>query len=154
VKLRRRTFLAAAGCLAGGIGLSTMAGRAHATPAELSVALKKVTGGATLRPGRVTLEIPPLVENGNSVPLSVVVESPMTTVNHVRAIHVFAEKNPLPNVISIYLGPRSGRARIATRVRLADTQKVLAVAEMSDGSFWSDSRDVTVTLAACTEAVI
>jgi sulfur-oxidizing protein SoxY len=69
----------------------------------------------------------------------------------VKSIHVVTEKNPLPNVVSVYLGPQSGRARFATRVRLADTQKVLAIAEMSDGSFWSDSVDVVVTLSACLE---
>ncbi len=154
MKPRRREFLVAAGCLAGGIGLATVAGRAHANPAALGTALQKVTGGASIRSGKVKLDIPPLVENGNSVGLSVSVESPMTAADHVKAIHVLAEKNPLPNVISIYLGPRSGRARITTRVRLADSQQVMAVAELSDGSFWSDTRDVVVTLAACTESVI
>lgn len=149
----RREFLLAAGCLAGGIGLATVAGRARATPAALSAALQQVTGGATVRPGKVKLDLPPLVENGNSVALSVAVESPMTAADHVRAIHVLAGMNPLPNVISVRFSPRSGRARIATRVRLADTQKVVAIAEMSDGTFWSDSKDVTVTLAACTEEV-
>lgn len=154
MKPRRREFLVAAGCLAGGIGLATVAGRVHANPAALGAALQKVTGGASIRSGKVKLDIPPLVENGNSVGLSVSVESPMTAADHVKAIHVLAEKNPLPNVISIYLGPRSGRARITTRVRLADSQQVMAVAELSDGSFWSDTRDVVVTLAACTESVI
>jgi len=85
------------------------------------------------------------------VPLSVAVESPMTAADYVKAIHVFAERNPLPNVLSVYLGPRSGRARVATRVRLADTQTVLAIAQLSDGSFWSDSVNVVVTLSACLE---
>jgi len=75
----------------------------------------------------------------------------MTTPDHVKAIHVFTEKNPLPEVISVFLGPRAGRASISTRVRLADTQAVIAVAELSDGSFWSASADVIVTLAACLE---
>ena len=132
---QRRDFLVAAGRLAGGIGLAAVA------------------GGAQLRSGRVRLELPPLVENGNSVALTVTVDSPMTVEDHVKAIHVLAEMNPLPHVLSVHLGPRSGRARIASRVRLADTQKITAIAEMSDGSFWSDSRDVVVTLAACTEEV-
>jgi sulfur-oxidizing protein SoxY len=139
--------------LAGGIGLAAVAGSARATPAALSAAIRKVTGGATVSPGKVALVLPPLVENGNSVALSVAVESPMTAADYVRAIHVFAEMNPLPNVISIRFGPRSGRASIATRVRLADTQKIVAIAELSDGTFWSDSKDVVVTLAACTEEV-
>jgi len=113
--------------------------------------MRRVTGAATVRRGRVKLDLPPLVENGNSVALKVVVDSPMTPADHVKAIHVFAEMNPLPNVISLHFGPRSGRARIATRIRLADSQTVSAIAEMSDGSFWSGSADVVVTLAACLE---
>ena len=149
----RRDFLVAAGCLAGGAGLAGRGGSAQATPAAAQEAMRRVTGAATVRRGRVKLDLPPLVENGNSVALKVVVDSPMTPADHVKAIHVFAEMNPLPNVISLHFGPRSGRARIATRIRLADSQTVSAIAEMSDGSFWSGSAAVTVTLAACTEEV-
>ena len=85
------------------------------------------------------------------MPLAVSVESPMTAADHVRAIHVFTEKNPQPEVVSFHLGPRAGRASVATRVRLADTQTVVAVCELSDGSFWSGRADVVVTLAACLE---
>jgi sulfur-oxidizing protein SoxY len=85
------------------------------------------------------------------VPLSVSVESPMTEADHVKAIHVFTERNPQPNVINAYLGPRAGRARIETRARIADTQTVTAIAQLSDGSFWSDRVDVVVTLSACLE---
>jgi sulfur-oxidizing protein SoxY len=73
----------------------------------------------------------------------------MTAADHVRAIHVFTQRNPLPDVVSVHLGPRAGRAGISTRVRLADTQSVTAIAQMSDGSFWSDSAEVVVTLSAC-----
>src|SRR5262249_11765632 len=103
------------------------------------------------RKGKVTLDIPPIVENGNSVSLEVKVESPMTLDDHVKAIHVINEKNPLPNVIGVRLGPRAGRATIATRMRLADSQKVIAIADPSDGTFWSDDVDVIVTIAACLE---
>ena len=96
-----------------------------------------VLGEAEARPGKVTLDIPALVENGNAVPLTVSVESPMTADDHVKAIHVFNEKNPQPHVISVALGPRAGRARMSTRIRLADSQQVVAIAEMSDGSFWT-----------------
>jgi sulfur-oxidizing protein SoxY len=126
-------------------------GSAHATPAAMQDAIRKVVGQAQVRRGRVKLDVPPLIDNGNAVALSVAVESPMTPADHVRAIHVFAEKNPLPNVVSVYLGPRSGRANIATRVRLADSQAVIAIAELSDGSLWSDSAEVVVTLGACLE---
>ena len=119
--------------------------------AAFQAALRKVVGDARVRPGKVKLDVPPLIDNGNAVPLAVVVESPMTPADHVKAIHVFTEKNPQPNVVSVRLGPRSGRASIATRVRLADTGTVVAIAELSDGSFWSDSAEVVVTLSACLE---
>jgi len=119
--------------------------------AAFQAALRNIVGDSQLRRGRVKLQLPPLIDNGNSVPLSVAVESPMTPLDHVKAIHVFTEKNPLPEVVSVYLGPRAGRARMSTRVRLADTQTVLAIAQLSDGSFWSDSAEVVVTLSACLE---
>ena len=113
--------------------------------------IRRVTGGAVIREGRVKLDVPPLVENGHLVPLGVTVESPMTEADHVREVHVFTEKNPLPEMISFFLGPRAGRASISTRVRLADTENVVAIARMSDGSWWSDTQFVIVTLAACLE---
>jgi sulfur-oxidizing protein SoxY len=95
-----------------------------------------------------------LVENGNTVPLTISVDSPMTTDDYVRSIHVFNEKNPQPNIGHFYLGARAGRAQISTRIRLADSQKITAIAHLADGSFWSASADVVVTLAACTEELI
>lgn len=145
----RRDFIVAGGLA--GLGLAAGAGEARATPEAMAQAMRQVTRGAPVRAGRVKLTLPPLVENGNSVPLAVTVDSPMTPADHVRAIHVFTEKNPLPNVVSVHLGPRAGRASIATRVRIADTQTVTAVAELSDGSFWSGSTPVVVTLSACLE---
>jgi sulfur-oxidizing protein SoxY len=126
---------------------------ANATPDAMTAAIKDVVGEARIRPGRVTLDIPPLVENGNAVPVAVSVESPMTEADHVRAIHVFNEKNPQPHVFNAWLGPRNGKAVIATRIKLADAQKVVAIAETSQGEFWSASADVIVTIAACTEDV-
>jgi len=119
--------------------------------AAFQAALKRVVGDAKVTHGRVKLTLPPLIDNGNSVPLSVVVESPMTDADHVKAIHVLTEKNPLPDVVSVELGPRAGRATFATRVRLADTQTVTAIAQTSDGAFWSDTAEVVVTLSACLE---
>jgi sulfur-oxidizing protein SoxY len=144
----RREFL-----LAAGVGLASLVTvtPARATPAEMQEAIRKVVGSARVNPGRVRLELPPLSENGNSVPLAVSVESPMTAADHVKAIHLFTEKNPQPDVVSFRLGPRAGRANVATRIRLADTQTVTAIAELSDGSFWSASAAVVVTLAACLE---
>jgi len=122
-----------------------------ATPAAVQDAIRKLTGGAPVAKGKVRLDVLPLIENGNSVVLSVSVDSAMTPAEHVKAIHVFALQNPLPNVVSVYLGPRSGRARFTTRVRVADSQMLHAVAQLSDNSFWSDSVEVIVTLPACSE---
>lgn len=124
---------------------------AQSGPAAMGAAILKVTGGAKVQTGKVKLDVPPLSENGNAVAMSVSVDSPMSATDYVKAIHVFTEKNPQPNVISIRLGPRAGVASIQTRMRLADTQTVVAIAEMSDGSFWQDSGDVVVTLGACLE---
>jgi sulfur-oxidizing protein SoxY len=143
----RRQFLAAAG----GIGLALTVRPAKATPASMKQAIRQIIGEATVKPGKIKLDLPPLVENGNSVAMSVTVDSPMTAKDHVKAIHVFTEKNPQPNIISAQLGPRAGKAEIQTRVRLADTQSVVAICEMSDGSFWSNTVDVIITLGACLE---
>ena len=101
--------------------------------------------------GRMTLDLPPLVENGNAAPLTVSVDSPMSEADHVRRIAVFNERNPQPNVFTATLGPRAGRAVLATRIRLATSQTITAVAEMSDGTYRSATADVIVTLAACVE---
>jgi sulfur-oxidizing protein SoxY len=151
----RRDVLKIAGALAAGcVAVHVSPDTARADPAEMRAAVAGMVGEARINAGRVKLDIPPLVENGNTVPCTVTVESPMTAADHVKAIHVFAERNPQPNVISVRLGPRAGRASISTRVRLRDTQNVLAIAEMSDGSFWSDRAHVIVTIGACLEDVL
>jgi sulfur-oxidizing protein SoxY len=148
----RRSFLRSAAGFAGGVALvSVLPSRKSVASDQLQEAIKKVIGDKPLRKGKVTLGIPAMVENGNTVSVDVSVESPMTAADHVKAIHVFNEKNPQPNVISVQLGPHSGKAAVSTRIRLATTQQVVAVAEMSDGSCWSDSADVFVALAACQE---
>jgi sulfur-oxidizing protein SoxY len=149
----RRQFLLSAGAAAAGMGLGTAiaVAPARATPAAMEEAIRRIVGSARVSDGRVKLELPPLSENGHMVPLTVTVESPMTEADHVKAIHIFTEKNPQPDVVTIRLGPRAGRARVATRIRLADTQTVVAISELSDGSFWSHRADVVVTLAACLE---
>jgi sulfur-oxidizing protein SoxY len=146
----RREILQAAAALAGG-GVLLSIRPAAATPEMMKDAVRAVIGEAPVQKGKVKLDLPPLVENGNSVPCTVAVESPMTANDYVKAIHIFNEKNPQPNVISVKLGPRAGRAGFSTRIRLADSQTVTAIAELSDGSFWSDDIDVIVTLAACVE---
>jgi sulfur-oxidizing protein SoxY len=140
--------------LASGLGV-LLVRPAQATPESMRAALADFTGGAPLRdgrPGLVALEIAPLVENGNTVPVSVRVASPMTEADHVRRIALFTERNPEPNVAVFHLGPSNGRAEVATRMRLATTQTVVAVAQMNDGSCWRAAVDVIVTLAACVES--
>jgi sulfur-oxidizing protein SoxY len=150
----RRRFLGLAGgaAIAGAVPIVTLR-TAAATPATLAAAIRNVTGAAVVQTGKIKLDVPPLVENGNTVPMTVSVASPMTADDHVKSIHVFNEKNPQPNIGNFYLGPRAGRAQISTRIRLADSQKIVAIARLSDGTFWSASVDVVVTLAACTEEV-
>ncbi len=143
----RREILAAG---AGALSL-TLVRPAHATPESMAAAIKAFAGEVEPRKGKVTLEIPPLVENGNSVPLTVRVESPMTPQDHVRTIYVFAEKNPYPDVARFHLSPRAGRAQVSTTIRLAESQRVVVVAGMSDGSFWAGEQEVVVTLSACVD---
>ena len=152
----RRRFLKLAGSAAaiGALPVAISIRPVEATPETMAAAIRTVTGGAPVQTGKVKLDIPPLVENGNSVPMTVTVTSPMTPTDYVKSIHVFNEKNPQPNLGNFYLRPGAGRAQVATRVRLADSQKITAIAKLSDGSFWSVTTEVVVTLAACTEEVI
>ena len=132
-------------------GLTSLAAPAAATSAAMEEAIRALVGEAAISRGKVKLELPPIVENGNTVPLIVSVESPMTETDHVASIHIFNEKNPQPYVAAFHLGPRAGKAAVSARIRLADSQRVTAIARLGDGSFWSDSADVIVTLAACAE---
>ncbi len=145
--VQRRDVLALGAAVAG----VAIARPASAQADELAAAISTFAGGARVRPGRVRLEVAKLVDNGNVVPLSVSVDSPMTAAEHVTAIAIFNEKNPQRDVAVFRLGPRSGRAAVSTRIRLATSQTLVAVASFSDGSFWSDSADVIVVLAACIE---
>ncbi len=129
----------------------TLTRPARATPEIMEQAIKAFTGGKRVQEGRVTFDISLLVENGNSVPFSVLVESPMTKADHVTRIGIFNEKNPLPDVAIFTLTPRCGRASVASRMRLNDTQFITAIAELSDGSYWSAVSEVIVTLPACVE---
>src|SRR5262245_4163605 len=120
----RRNFLVVAAGLAAGTAMAGAARDADATPAAMQEALRKLTGNASIRLGKVKLDLPPPIDNGNAVPMTVTVESPMTGTDYVKAIHVVTEKNPQPYVVSAYLGPRAGKAVLASRVRIADTQTV------------------------------
>ena len=147
--MKRREFIAAAASLA----LAPGAPRAQDNPIApidpRDPDVQSVTKGAPIRAGRVKLELPPLADNGNSVAMKLTVESPMTVQDHVRAVHLFSERNPVRHMAAFYLGPKSGRAEIDSRIRLAGSQKIIALAEMSDGSFWAGSASVVVTLSAC-----
>ncbi len=126
-------------------------GRAQ-QPDDLARLIRELTGASAPRSGRVKLDIPRLADNGNAVPLKVVAASPMTTREHVKTIHLVAEKNPRPLIATFHLGPRAGRAEVDTRIRLNGTQRVAAIATMSDGSQWMDVAEVDVTESACYDA--
>lgn len=145
---RRRLLLAGAG--AGMMLWLTVRPAAAAAP-EMEAAIRAFTGGAKISSGKVRLDVATLVDNGNAVPVAVSVDSPMTAAEHVAAIAIFNERNPQPDVARFTLGPRAGKAAVSTRMRLATSQKLMAVARLSDGSYWSQTVDVVVTLAACIE---
>ncbi len=132
-----------------GIGLMALPRWAQATPAEAQAAIAKITGGATPAAGRVTLRLPQIAENGNSVQFSVAVDSPMTEADYVKAIHVIAEENPFPEVATFYLSPANGKAEVTMRMRLAKTQTVRAVAVMADGKAFEAQQEVKVTIGGC-----
>jgi sulfur-oxidizing protein SoxY len=141
--MKRRGFL----CLLGLAGF--LPWRARAQVVAIDPTVQKITGGAKLSKGRVKIEMPVLADNGNAVPLKVSVESPMTAEDHVKAIHLVSDRNPMRHMAAFHFGPQSGRAELATRVRLAGSQNVTALAQMADGSYWYDSTRIQVTLSAC-----
>jgi len=141
--VKRRDFLA------GATGALVLPGTALAQVDPLDPLVRALTSGAPVRKGKVTLVLPQLADNGNSVPIRITVDSPMTAADHVKSIHLYSERNPVPNMANFYLGPRAGKAEIDSRVRLAGSQRVTAVAKLSDGSFWYDAAPIVVTLSAC-----
>ena len=148
LKTVQRRDLLALGLAAGAIA---WARPALAQAPDLQAAIRAYAGDAPVRAGKVRLDVAPLVENGNTVPISVTVDNPMTAADHVTGIAVFNERNPQREVVEFQLGPRAGRAAVSTRIRLATSQQLVAVARLSDGTCWSHSVDVVVTLAACIE---
>ncbi len=144
---RRQVLVAASGVTLAGV--APLGALAHANPFNIREIIDERIGGKDLLEGRISLKIAPIVENGNTVPISLAVESPMTPDDHVTAVHVFAEANPLPNVATFYFTTRSGKAQVATRIRLSDSQDVIAVAEMSDGLAYMTKTFVKVTLGGC-----
>jgi sulfur-oxidizing protein SoxY len=121
---------------------------ARATPESAKELLGKLAKGEP-KEGRISLKAPEIAENGNTVPVTVAVESPMTEKDYVKAVHVVADGNPSPGVASFNFGPQSGKAEVQFRMRMAKTQNLLAIAELSDGSLWSATREVKVTIGGC-----
>jgi len=132
-----------------GIVASLLPSLAQADAAMTAAAIKKVAGGKTPASGRITLELPQIAENGNTVPIGFEVDSPMTDSNYVKTVHIFAEKNPNPEVGSFHFTPGCGKAKASTRMRMAKTQNIVAVAEMSDGSVYMAKSEVKVTIGGC-----
>lgn len=141
--MRRRAALA-------GLVVTALPAARAAEPA-LEAAVRAWAGGVAPRDGRMRLEIAELVENGNAVPLTVRVDSPMTAADHVVEIALFSQRNPQPDIARFTLGPASGRAEVSVRIRLATSQQIVALARLSDGSVWQQRVDILVTLAACVE---
>jgi len=136
--------------MAGGSALATaFAPLAMASPEQADAAIREMFGDRPIHEGRVRVDLPPIAENGNSVALDIAVDSPMSEDDHVRRIGVFSPRNPIATIAAFRLGPQSGRAQVSTRVRLAGTQTLRVIAEMSDGTLWSGKASTYVTLAAC-----
>ncbi len=124
-------------------------GLARADTAAVEAELKKLYGDKKPGSGKIKIDVPQIAENGLVVPINVEVESPMTEKDHVKAVHVFADGNPLPGVVSFRFTPACGKAAASTRMRLAQTQNIVAIAEMADGSLFSTKSEVKVTIGGC-----
>jgi sulfur-oxidizing protein SoxY len=147
----RRQLLSQTVAAAAGGMLMLRSAPASATPESLQRAIVAFTGGAPVQTGRVRMQIAELVENGNAVPVTISVDSPMTPADFVKRIALFNERNPQPEVAVFELSAANGRAEVGTRIRLATSQSVVAIAQLHDGSLWQQRADVIVTLAACIE---
>jgi sulfur-oxidizing protein SoxY len=149
--MKRRRFVAFAGSFLAACGLPARAQltAVPSTPAALDPAIRKITGGARIGTGRVKLEMPIIADNGNAVPVTVAIESPMSADDYVKVLHLVSDRNPERHIAAFHLGPHSGRAELSTRVRLAGSQTVTALAELSDGTFWMDRSRIQVTVSAC-----
>jgi sulfur-oxidizing protein SoxY len=146
--LSRRQALA----LGAGTAVLTLAGKldpALASPQDAEAEIAKFTGGKVAEKGKISIDLPEIAENGNTVPLSIVVNSPMEPNNYVSDILVLADGNPRPGVAHFRLTPMAGRAEAATRIRLASTQDIIVVAKTSDGKFFTDQKQVKVTIGGC-----
>lgn len=143
---RRRVLAVAA---LGGIAAVLAPRLAVAKPEDVTAAIKKLYGDKAIAAGKVKLEMPQIAENGNVVPMTVTVDSPMTEGDYVKAVHIFAEGNPIPSVATFYFTAASGKAMASTRIRMAGTQNVVAVAETSKGELFTGKTEVKVTIGGC-----
>ena len=146
--MKRRTLLLGA---ATGLALQLAP---HVYAKRLKATMALFYGEEAITVGRVHLKTPPLAENGNSVSLVVDVESPMTENDYVREIRIFADNNPVPMLASYQFSPAAGKAGVATRIRLSNSQIITAVARLNDGTLWSGSSETIVTLAACVDPLL
>jgi sulfur-oxidizing protein SoxY len=144
--LARRSFLQLG---AAGIAAAALPLQAAADAADADAAIREIFGDKPLNEGRVSVKLPPIAENGNSVAITVAAESLMSPDDYVRRIAIISPRNPIAEVAVFKLGPRAGKAEVSTRIRMAGTQRIRAVAEMSDGTLWHGSASTVVTLAAC-----
>jgi sulfur-oxidizing protein SoxY len=155
----RRAFLGVMGLSAAVVAAlrpARAAGELHypiSVPSDPQEAIRSVIGNKKPTKGKVALDMPYITETGSSVSVTVTVDSPMTEADHVAKLHLFGDGNPVPRIASFDLGPRAGRAEIALRIRLARSQRVIAIAELSDGSVWSDTREINVAQGACVDDV-
>jgi sulfur-oxidizing protein SoxY len=135
----------------GGLALGLQALPGQATPQAMQALIDRFTRGRTPQPRGITLTVPEIVENGNSVPVSVRVESAMSGNDRVRRVALFSERNPAPDVLVAHFGPAAALAQVSVRMRMADSQVLVAVAEMADGEVRLTRVAVVVALAACLE---
>jgi sulfur-oxidizing protein SoxY len=145
--INRRDFIKASG--AGALLLTAVPLSAEATPISTIAAIEKVIGAKAPKEGKIKVIMAEIAENGGTVPLKVSVDSPMTPEDHVQAVHIFADGNPFPEVVSYYMGPHNGKAYLSIRLRLLKTQNIVAVAEMSNGETFISRKKIKVTIGGC-----
>ena len=145
----RRELIAGSAAALAAVPLGASLSPARADPDEMVTEIRKLVGAAAMKEGRVKLSLPELTENGNSSPLGIQVDSPMTAADHVKAVHIFSERNPVAYIARLGVGPRAGKAKLATSIRIAESQFITVIAEMSDGTFWSGRAETVVTMPAC-----
>ncbi|HEY2137014.1 MAG TPA: thiosulfate oxidation carrier protein SoxY [Xanthobacteraceae bacterium] len=146
---KSRREILALGAAGAALGLGGEMRPVAATPSEAAAEIAKFTGGKATQKGNISIDLPEIAENGNTVPLAITVDSPMTADDHVSDILVVAEGNPHPRIATFQLTPLSGRAEAATRIRMAATQNIVVVVKTSTGKFFTEQKQVKVTIGGC-----